>query len=158
MNGHDQYFYDITTYSYTFYKWSNDLTTRYGGIDSFLFWMTYSNLVADDRNQFDMNCAIPAGIQSLTLIIHYFHQQSPPINVLFPYSPWDQRTLYSGLLDYKMKAKFLNESGADGFNGDTINYVPQEFYIYSVDAYNHPIAICPDWRGTVQSMNWDTLG
>eukprot|EP01084_Bolivina_argentea_P015180 28383_1 len=38
MHGYDAYFYDINSHSYTYDKWINDLVTRYGGIDSFLFW------------------------------------------------------------------------------------------------------------------------
>eukprot|EP01084_Bolivina_argentea_P147351 257821_1 len=157
MLGYDKYFYDINTHSYTFNKWLNDLNTRYGGIDSLLFWMTYSNLGADDRNQWDLNYAIPGGIQSLKNIVDFFHKQDPPIHILFPYTPWDQGTRPSGLSDNEMMAKFLYEIGADGFNGDTMNNVPENFYTYSRDTYNHSIAVCPEWGGTLQSMNYDTL-
>eukprot|EP01084_Bolivina_argentea_P155346 270717_1 len=41
MHGYDQYFYDIKTHSYTFDKWLNYLKQTYGGVDAFLFWVTY---------------------------------------------------------------------------------------------------------------------
>eukprot|EP01084_Bolivina_argentea_P290188 498398_1 len=159
MHGYDQYFYDgVTTHTYTLDRWLTDLKDRYGGIDSFLFWVTYTNIGADDRNQFDLNYAIPGGVQAIKSFIDYMHQQDPPIYVLFPYNPWDQGTRYLGKPDYQYMAQFLAETGGDGFNGDTMSSVPSDFYTYSRDKYNHPIAIEPEGGGTLQSMNWDTLG
>eukprot|EP01084_Bolivina_argentea_P311052 538362_1 len=80
MHGYDAYFYDgVTTHSYTFDKWLNDLKQRYGGIDAFLFWVTYTNIGADDRNQFDLNYACPGGIKGLRAMVDYMHSQDPPI-------------------------------------------------------------------------------
>eukprot|EP01084_Bolivina_argentea_P290191 498405_1 len=119
MHGYDQYFYDgVTTHTYTLDRWLTDLKDRYGGIDSFLFWVTYTNIGADDRNQFDLNYAIPGGVQAIKSFIDYMHQQDPPIYVLFPYNPWDQGTRYLGKPDYQYMAQFLSETGGDGFNGD----------------------------------------
>eukprot|EP01084_Bolivina_argentea_P290185 498392_1 len=158
MHGYDAYFYDVNSHSYTYDKWLTDLKQRYGGIDALLFWVTYTNLGADDRNQFDLNYACPGGIKGLRAMVDYMHSQDPPINVLFPYNPWDQGTRYSGMQDYEMMAKFLNDTGADGFNGDTMGSIPQDFYTYSVSKYNHPIALEPEGGGSLQSMNWDTMG
>ncbi len=71
----------------------------------------HSYFGADDRNQFEMNYAVPGGVAALAKMVSY-------IKVLMPYNPWDQGTHPSGLEDYQMMAKFLNETGADGFNGD----------------------------------------
>ena len=141
-----------------FDKWLNDLKSRYGGIDSLLFWVTYSNLGADDRNQFDMKLAIPGGMEALKNITNYFHSQDPPIQVLVSYNPWDIGTRDSGNPDYITMAEFLAESGADGFNGDTMYNISEDFYTYSVNKYDHPIALEPEWGGTLDTLNWDTLG
>eukprot|EP01084_Bolivina_argentea_P221014 374448_1 len=73
MHGYDAYFYDINTHSYTFDKWLTDLKDRYGGIDSYLFWVTYTNIGADDRNQFDLNYAVPGGLNGLKKMVEYMH-------------------------------------------------------------------------------------
>lgn len=100
MHGYDRYFYNSETKSYTFDKWNDDLVKRYGGIDSFLFWVTYTNIGADDRNQFDLNLAIPGGMNSLKKMVQYFHDKYD-IKVLFPYNPWDTGTRYSGVIFLK---------------------------------------------------------
>eukprot|EP01084_Bolivina_argentea_P150332 262543_1 len=160
MHGYDQYFYDINTHSYTFDKWLNYLKQTYGGVDAFLFWVTYTNIGADDRNQFEINYAVPGSLKILKSMVNYMHNQNPPIKVFFPYNPWDQGTNYCGLPDYQMMAKFLNETGADGFEGDTMSAIPEEFYSYSVSEYNHPIAMEPGGGGNLQSMNYngDVIG
>eukprot|EP01084_Bolivina_argentea_P290183 498388_1 len=158
MHGYDAYFYDVNTHQYTLEKWNNDLIERYGGIDSFLFWVTYTNIGADDRNQFEMSLAVPGQLKALQNMISYFHSLSPPIGVLFPYNPWDTGTHDSGNPDYITMAQFLNDTGGDGFNGDTMGSVPEEFYTYSRDTYGHTIAIEPEGGGSLQSMNWDTMG
>ena len=156
MHGYDQYFYNITQHSYTFDKWLNDLNNRYGGIDSMLFWVTYTNIGADDRNQFDLNLAIPGSIKSLQSMTKYFHSKN--IRVLFPYNPWDTGTRYSGNPDYITMAQFLNQTGGDGFNGDTMDNIPQNFYLYSRNTFNHSIAMQPEGGGNLESMNWDNMG
>lgn len=89
MHGYDAYFYDITTHSYTMDKWIDDLNARYGGIDAFLFWVTYTNIGVDDRNQFDLMLAVPGGIDALRTMVDHMHSKYD-IKVLFPYNPWDQ--------------------------------------------------------------------
>ena len=51
MHPYDLYFYDPIQGVYTVDKYLDDVSTRYGGIDSMLIWPTYTNLGADDRNQ-----------------------------------------------------------------------------------------------------------
>lgn len=49
---------------------------------------------------------------------------------------------------------------ADGFNGDTMGFVPKEFYDVSVKL-GHSVAIEPEGRGNVVNdgaANWDTMG
>jgi hypothetical protein len=60
----------------------------------------------------------------------------------------------------------INEMDADGFNGDTMGFVLEEFYSVSV-ALNHSVAIEPEGGGNVvnsdqktgkMAANWDTMG
>ena len=76
-------------------------------------------------------------------MVKYFHSFNPSIKVTFPYHPWDTGTRPSenGDPDYIIMAKFLNATGADGFYGDTMSSVPEEFYTNSMNKYSHPIDI-----------------
>ena len=55
----DRFFYNRSSHSYTVERFLDDLTDRYGGVDSILIWPTYPMIGADDRNQFDMIKAMP---------------------------------------------------------------------------------------------------
>ncbi len=64
----------------------------------------------------------------------------------------------SGQPDYVTMAQFLNDTAGDGFNGDTMGSVPEDFYRYSVEHFGRPIALEPEGGGGLDSMNWDTVG
>lgn len=49
------------------------------------------------------------------------------------------------------------QTGGDGFNGDTMQYVPRSFWRASVEI-EHPLAIEPEDGGTDMSINWQTMG
>ena len=162
MHPYDLYFFDSNTGEYTVDKWLNDLNTRYGGIDSFLLWATYTNIGCDDRNQYQMNYALPGGIDSLRNITTYVKEKYG-INVLFPYNPWDQGTQILKINGIEVSepeymAYFLNITNGDGFNGDTMGYVDEDFYTYSVNKYSRPIAIEPELGGNLAEMNYGTMG
>ena len=82
------------------------------------------------------------------------------VKVLWPYNPWDTGTHRpeAGSDEAEM-AKLLRETGADGFNGDTMGWVPESFYTASVAA-GRPSAIEPEGGGlkNLTSLNWDTMG
>ena len=69
-----------------------------------------------------------------------------------------QGTRDSGHPDYVTMAQFLNDTAGDGFNGDTMGSIPEDFYRYSVDNFGRPIALEPEGGGDLESMNWDTMG
>ena len=54
MHPYDRFFYDPETGSYTVDRFLDDLEARCGGVDAILMWPTYTNIGADDRNQFDL--------------------------------------------------------------------------------------------------------
>ena len=56
---HDRYLYNRETNSWTVDRYLDDLLERYGGIDSVLLWVGYTNLGADERNAFDLFRKLP---------------------------------------------------------------------------------------------------
>ena len=57
--------YDRENDVWTVDKYLDDVTERYGGIDSVLLWQAYPNIGIDDRNQFDMMTSLPGGLDKL---------------------------------------------------------------------------------------------
>jgi hypothetical protein len=156
MHPYDKSFYDPNS-GYTVDAYVQDLKDRYGGIDSVLVWPTYTNIGADDRSQFELIEAMPGGIQQITKVVEQLHAHD--IRVLWPYNPWDLGTRRDakGRTDAQLLADLCNVTNSDGFNGDTMPMVPEEFYLAST-ADHHPIAIEPEGGGDVESMNWATMG
>eukprot|EP01084_Bolivina_argentea_P186941 322126_1 len=153
----DTYFYDIKTHQYTIDKYISFTNDQYNGVDAILMWATYPNLGIDDRNQFEMYASLPGSINALRNITNYLHEKYN-VQVVFAYNPWDTGTNYSGAPDYQTIAKFLNDTNADGFFGDCMHGVPEYFYDYSIDTYNHPIAFYPENMDVnITSINYDTL-
>ncbi|CAE8619901.1 unnamed protein product [Polarella glacialis] len=87
---YDRYLYDPVKHEYTVDRYMDDVTTRYGGIDSILLWPTYTNLGIDDRNQFDYFRALPGGLSGLQELTAQFHKRG--VHVLWAYNPWDHGT------------------------------------------------------------------
>ena len=105
-----------------------------------LIWPTYPNIGCDDRNQFDLILSMPGGIKKIKELINIFHNKYN-INVLWPYNPWDQYTNNTNIPDQQSISIFQNITNSDGFNGDTMSYIPQNYYTYSINHFNHSIAL-----------------
>ena len=81
------------------------------------------------------------------------------VRVLWPYNPWDTGTRREPMDDEHTFAKLLKQTGGDGFNGDTMGFVPKSFWsVANADRYEYPIALEPEDGGTDASLNWDTMG
>lgn len=139
---YDRFFWNSTVQRYTVSTFLDDLTTRYGGIDSVLLWPTYPLLGLDDRNQYELFEALPGGLSGLRDMVAEMHQHS--VRVLFPWNGWDQFTRPDSLgrPDAARWAALLNATDADGANadsaksGDTQNdgtvHLSEEFYTSTV--------------------------
>merc|ERR1719315_80470 len=138
---HDRFLYDKTTGQWTVGKYMEDVRRRYGGIDSVLLWGSYPNIGIDDRNQFEMAESVPGGMDGLKQLVSDFHEEG--VKVLLPYNPWDQFTKNTGKPDYVTLIDQIVGSGADGFNGDTMDGVNQTWWEESVSR-GHPIVIEPE--------------
>ncbi len=157
MMAHDRYFYDPSSGRYTVGRYVEDVTKRFGGIDSILVWPTYPNLGIDDRNQYDFFHDLPGGVKGLTEMVSDFHRHG--IRVLFPIMLWDQGTREQREPDALSISRELVEIGADGINGDTLRGIPRSFREAS-DGLHHPLALEPenalasDEMIAYNNMNW----
>ena len=118
-------------------------------------WHSYPNIGVDNRNQFDMMRSLPGGIDGVLSLVNQFHTRG--VNVLFPYNPWDQGTRDEGTEDYITLTGLLKQVNADGFNGDTMSYVPEDFWIQSVNN-GHPLAIEPEGGPQEATLNYTKMG
>ena len=145
---HEKTLYDKATNTFTVDKYVNDINDRYDGIESILLWPTYPNIGADDRNQYDMTYSFDK--QQLKDLVDDFHRHD--IKVLWPYNPWDQFTRNTGKSDMESLADLIIDTGADGFNGDTMDGVNASFFEEAADR-GYPILIEPEYM----HENWEYL-
>ena len=165
MHPYDRSFFDPTAAdgagAYTVKRYLDDLKARYGGIDALLMWPTYTNIGIDDRNQFDLFRTMPGGLEGVQNVTAQLHAAG--VRVLWPYNPWDTGTRREhdehghARSDEATFAVLLKQTGGDGFNGDTMGFVPQSFWDAS-KAVAHPIALEPEGGGTDEALDWDTMG
>eukprot|EP00930_Biecheleria_cincta_P103879 TRINITY_DN9598_c0_g2_i1.p1 TRINITY_DN9598_c0_g2~~TRINITY_DN9598_c0_g2_i1.p1 ORF type:complete len:889 (-),score=84.29 TRINITY_DN9598_c0_g2_i1:25-2691(-) len=113
----DRNLYDPILRQWTPTKYLRDLKMRFGGVDQVLLWAGYPNLGIDTRNQFDILDSVPGGIKSA---VQALKSADPELIVQLPYKPWDISTQGLGLKDPEALAQMVVESGADGFNADTM--------------------------------------
>lgn len=123
---HDQFLYDAEEGVYTPLVFLADLRARYGGIQSVLLWHSYPNIGVDNRNQFEMLASLPGYPEEVQEMIATLHEQG--VKVLLPYNPWDVGTSRPPLSDALMMNQVMDELQADGFNGDTMQGIGQEFW------------------------------
>jgi len=133
MMVHDRYFYNPGAGAYTVDRYLDDLTARYGGIDSVLVWQVYPNLGIDDRDQFDLFADLPGGLNGVRKMVEQFHARG--VRVLFPVVLWDQGTRAgdkndaqsSNEKEWERLAKEFSATGVDGVNGDTLEGIPMAY-------------------------------
>ncbi|MHB8734807.1 MAG: formylglycine-generating enzyme family protein [Terriglobales bacterium] len=150
----DRFFYDPATRQYTVGRYLDDVTERYGGIDSVLIWHTYTNIGVDDRNQYDLLRDMPGGVAGVRKMVDDFHRRG--VRVLFPIMLWDQGTRDPGTSNWDATAKLMAEVDADGINGDTLGGVPRVFRTAS-DALHHPLALEPEGTPADEALAWNNL-
>lgn len=156
MMAHERYFYDPDSHQYTVERYLKDVEARYGGIDSVLIWPTYPNIGVDNRNQYDLIRDMPGGIDGIKAMVADFHSHG--VRVLFPFNPWDNGTRPSGMPHSQAIAQLVHELGADGYEGDTMAGVGQEFYEAALKA-GGPLALEPEnGLGNDQTnLVWDVM-
>ncbi|MDP2139158.1 MAG: formylglycine-generating enzyme family protein [Candidatus Didemnitutus sp.] len=137
----DRYFYDPVAGKYTVNRYLDDLTARFGGVDSVLIWYVYPNIGIDDRNQFTLASDLPGGLSGLKQAVADFQRRG--VKVFIPTMPWDNGTRPAGTPDWEAVARLAKEVGADGVNGDTYSGVPRAF-LDAADGLGHPLVFQPE--------------
>ncbi len=144
MMAHDRYFYDEKAGRYTVNRYLDDVTQRYGGIDSVLIWPTYPNLGVDDRNQQDLIRSLPGGVSALRQMVEDFHRRG--VRVFFPMMMWDQGTREPEEAWSVAVARLMSEVHADGVNGDTQDGIPLGWFT-AAESVGYPLVFEPEAIG-----------
>ena len=156
VQGYDRFLYDGG--NWTVDRLLDDLKERYGGADAVLLWPTYTNLGIDDRNQLDMYRSLPGGLDAVRKATQQFHAAG--VEVLWSFNPWDtgtrNETRGSNATGTEAFVRILADEIADGINGDTLSFVPEDWWNASL-ADDWPIAFEPEGGGSVPSLNWETM-
>lgn len=150
-----------------------------------------TNIGADDRSQFDLFEAMPGGLAGVRAAVDELHAAGVKVLIPYnPWDSGTLRcgpgmatcggdpsatadgakgkcggpatSAHPGTCDARIIDGLIKEMNADGFNGDTMGKVPEEFYTVSVHN-NHSVAIEPEGGGGgveagVSTANWDTMG
>lgn len=162
--------YDPELHKFTVDRYLDDVTTRYGGIDSVLIWPTYPNIGIDARNQFDYFRAMPGGMSGIKQLTSDFKRHG--VRVLWGYNPWDQGTTPEpqGEPHWTTLARLLKDTDGDGFNGDTMVFMWKQFWDAGINISHHIVgemeiggyARKPDPKGIIDTSwnyaNWELAG
>jgi gamma-glutamyl hercynylcysteine S-oxide synthase len=148
-------FYDPVKNEYTVDKYLNEITAKYGGLNSILIWPTYPNIGIDNRNEFDWIRCMPGGLNGVKKMVAQFHKQG--IKVLFPYNPWDIGTRREPENDLKTFAKLLKYIDADGINGDVTTGLG-EHWRKVFDEAKRGLIIEPEVDNDNKYLEYDLMG
>jgi hypothetical protein len=149
MMAEERFFYDTEAGKYTVDRYLDDVTQRYGGIDSVLIWPVYPNIGIDNRNQWDLARDLPGGIPALRQMVDDFHRRH--VRVFFPTMPWDTGTRDIGKPYWEAAAELMAEIGGDGMNGDTFDGIPHAYRSAS-DQTGHPVVLEPEGSPKADEM------
>jgi iron(II)-dependent oxidoreductase len=135
-------------------RFLDDLDARYGGIDAVLLWGTYPNLGVDERSQFDLLEDVPGGLPALKDVVAQFIARG--VRVGLPFNPWDSGTARRPYGDEIALAQLAATVGADFANGDTMEYMDENFWLASVAA-GRPLALQPEGGSALTNLNWTKM-
>ncbi|MEV6925684.1 SUMF1/EgtB/PvdO family nonheme iron enzyme [Dactylosporangium sp. NPDC051485] len=138
----DRYLYDPAKQRYTVDRYLDDVTRRFGGIDSILLWPTYPNIGVDNRNTVEMIRDMPGGFDGVRKMVAEF--QARGVRVLFPIMSWDYGSHDPGASTWAdVLPRVMAQIGADGLNGDVLSIVTKDYFDNSLAA-GRPLVLEPE--------------
>jgi hypothetical protein len=97
----------------------------FGGYDTVTVWNQYPRLGIDGRTQWDFYDDFPGGRPALREAVEEFHKHQ--VRVFLPYIPWDRGPLESVDTMGDEFVKLIADTGADGYQLDTMHDIPYSF-------------------------------
>jgi hypothetical protein len=97
----------------------------FGGYDTVTIWNQYPRLGIDGRSQWDFYDDFPGGRAALREAVEAFHKNR--VRVFLPYIPWDRGSRESAETMGDELVKLLADTGADGYQLDTMHDIPHSF-------------------------------
>lgn len=79
------------------------------------------------------------------------------ISVLLPYNPWDHGTRFAGASDAVAMTGLVGELGARGFNGDTLEAIPDGFWRAALEGPG-PMLMQPEEGGDASTLYFTKAG
>ena len=158
MHPYDRFFYDPETKAYTASRFLGDLSRQLrGNRCPAASGQLIPNIGIDDRNQFDFFRTMPGGLAAIAKVTAEL--QAAGVRVLWPYNPWDTGTRRWNTLSgaKTLAVALLKQTGGDGFNGDTMNSIPEDFWVAGKDV-GHPLALEPEDGGDDERAQVDDHG
>lgn len=161
----DRFIYNPATQRYTVDRYLDDVTRRYGGIDSALLWPTYPNIGVDNRNTVEMMRDLPGGLAGVRQLVDDFHARG--VRVLFPIMSWDTDTHDPGAASWaEILPGVMKQIGADGLNGDVMTAVTKDYFDKAL-AEGYPLVLEPELglgmlldipaATSRESLGWNTM-
>jgi hypothetical protein len=104
-----------------------------------------------------MFTSMPSGLAPLAAAIAEL--EAAGVRVLLPYNPWDTSTNRSDVDDARALGRLRAQLRADGFNGDTMDFVDEEFDNVNLGVKiapggGHARRLCP-WRSAKDGLSFD---
>ena len=97
----------------------------FGGFDTVTLWNQYPRLGVDKRSQWDFYNDFPGGMAAFKEAVDAFHAKG--VQVFMPYIPWDAGAEESPETLGDHFAGLLEQTGADGYQLDTLGDIPDSF-------------------------------
>lgn len=98
---------------------------KFGGYDTVTLWNQYPRLGVDRRSQWNFYDDFPGGREALKKAVDEFHRKN--VAVFLPFLPWDRGPGESTDSMGDRAAELIRETGADGYQLDTMQSVPESF-------------------------------
>ncbi len=159
MMAWDKDYYDISTGTFNWDRFSARAARLYGGDDVLCLWPNWPTLGLDPRNQFDLYRDLPGGLKGLRVLADTLRKHGTKFFVA--YNPWDESTRKETHM--KGLSDLIRETSADGVVLDTRGESSLELQMAAdavrpgVIMYSEGMAVPKDMSGIVSGRVHNAL-